>query len=688
MEGIIAKPGYDLEKFIDNPIDFLNEHFVDESSIGGLDALIVEVNEEIRRQDRKLLDVVKEKAISGELAHERFEKLQCATNDLIAKMAEIQVPTMRGEQSLKLLTADIRALNRAKSNICKTITHLKRILMLSTMLDSLRERAKIRKYDETAGLALVVRELYQLVSPLREASPVVRLLTKCNSILDDLKQQIVEDIEGIMGIGTTQSNLQVDVELHDICKCADSIDDSVRKQIATKYANYVRRGYEKAFSSSFDLKVLENISERFAWLRRTINEFDEKYSSDVPEHWDIQASGAWAFLDCCKNQVVASLTNAPNAIEASVILTTLLRCKEFEQELEYRISNYVTESQKVNRPSVEYPEVVPAESDSDIRKEPRKSLKGALSRCFENHLGSWVSSEEVQLEELYNRIISSKEDAVIMLVLRSAKELFSAISVRLKAVLAVSCEQTLFEMSMVFRRIIGKYQSHLQGRASSIEKGATLTTLAKQGGYIIATCDYATEMIEHLYDEIQEAIVPAYKEQINFTKEKEKINATKASVVKRLVDESCKFSPITPNIVAPLKKLELRVMDVIKTTIEHLPPGYLQYMTNKVTRGAMAHLKETIFSLDNATEGYCQQLLLDSYSLQKLLLESVKALVDPLPLGYVETTTAEMNKLQALLKVLNSPDASLGVFDALLIENGGCCTREELDQIVSIHRKR
>ncbi|GFE55217.1 vacuolar sorting-associated protein 53A [Babesia ovis] len=688
MEDVETKPRYDLEKFIENPIDFLNENFVDESSIAGIEALIVDVSAEIRNQDRKLMDVVKEKAISGELAHERFEKLQCATNDLIAKMAEIQIPTMRGEQSLKILTADIRALNRAKYNICNTITNLKRILMLSTMLDSLREKAKNRKYEEAAGLAVVVRELYQLVSPLREAPPVVRLLTSCNTMLDDLKQQIAEDIEIMLGLSTTQSSIDTPLELYEVCKCADAIDDTVRKQIAAKYGAHVKQSYENVFTNSFDLRILDNINERFAWLRRTINEFDEKYGTDVPEHWDIQASGALSFFDACRNHVVAALTSSTDTVEANVILNALLRCKEFEQELEYRISNYGGAPHPVDRVALEYPEVVPPPAKIDSESEPRKTLKGTLSRCFENHLGSWVANEEVQLEELYNKIVSSKDDAVIMLVLRSAKELFSAISVRLKAVLAVSCEQTLFEMSMVFRRIIGKYQGHLQERVSKIDKHATLTTLAKQGGYIIATCDYATEMIEHLSDEIVDFIAPAYKAQINFTIEKEKINVTKANIVKRFVDECCRFAPITPNIVAPLKKLEHRVMEVIQITIEHLPAAYLHYMTNKVTRGAMGHLKETIFSLDNANEGYCQQLLLDSYSLQKLLLEGVKALVDPLPLGYIDATTSEMDKLQALLKVLNSPDTSIGVFDALLIENGGCCTREELDQIMVIHRKK
>ncbi|ORM41553.1 Vacuolar protein sorting-associated protein 53 A [Babesia sp. Xinjiang] len=688
MEETENKPRYDLDKFIANPIDFLNEHFVDESSLGEIDSLIIDVSAEIRNQDRKLMDVIKEKAISGELAHERFEKLQCATNDLIAKMAEIQIPTMRGEQSLKILTADIRALNRAKYNICNTITSLKRILMLSTMLESLREKAKHRKYEEAAGLAVVVRELYQLVSPLREAPPVVRLLTSCNSVLDELKQQIIEDIEIMLDLSTTQSCLETPLELYEVCNCADAIDDSVRKHIASKYAANITQSYENVFSMSADLKILDNIHERFAWLRRIINEFDEKYGTDVPEHWNIQATGAWAFLDACRNQIVAALTSSPKPVEASVILSTLLRCKEFEQELDYRISNYGGSPRPIERTAMEYPEVVPSPKVATSDAEPKKNLIGALSRCFENHLGSWVANEEVQLEDLYNKIVSSKEDGVIMLVLRSAKELFSAISVRLKAVLAVSCEQTLFEMSMVFRRIIAKYQVYLQERVSKIDKNAPLSTLSRQGGYIIATCDYATEMIEHLNDEIVEAIVPAYKEQVNFSSEKEKINVTKANVVKRVVDESCKFAPITPNIVAPLKNLEQRVIEAIQTTIEHLPSGYLHYMTNKVTRGAMAHLKDTIFSLDNASEGYCQQLLLDSYSLQKLLSESVSVLVDPLPLGYVEATTAEMNKLQTLLKVLNSSSDSLGAFDALLIENGGCCTKEEIDQIMEIHRKK
>ncbi|GBE62563.1 vacuolar sorting-associated 53 A-like protein, putative [Babesia ovata] len=665
MDGIEEAPRYDLAKFVDNPVEFLNEHFTDECNFADIDALIAEVKGEMRQQDCKLMEVINDKAISIEMAHERFEKLQCATNDLIAQMAEIQIPTMRGEQSLKILTADIRALNHAKNNICNTITNLKRILMLSTMLESLRENAKNRKYNEAAGLAVVVRELYQLVTPLREAPPVVRLLTACKTVTNNLKQQVTEDLEIMLALGTAQKYMDTPLELEEVCKCADAIDEGIRQHIATKYAQYVTKSYETMFSTTFDLKTLDNINERFAWLRRTINEFDELYGTGVPEFWRIQATGAWAFFEACRSQVVAALTSSKEQLDANIILTSLLRCKEFEQELDYRLSNYDDTPRSVDRQAIEFPEAVPSpppQTDAPAN-EQRKPLKGVLSRCFENHLGPWVANEEVQLDVLYQKIVSNGDDAIIMHVLRSAKELFSAISVRLKAVLAVSSEQTLFEMSMVFRRSIGKYQVHLQDKLSKVEKHAPLQKVFKQCGFITATCDYVTEMLEHLNDEIVEAIAPAYKERVHFNAEKEKINVTKSKAVKRLVDESCKFAPITPNVVAPLKSLEERVVQVITLTVDHLPQAYLHYVTNKVTRGAMAHLKTTIFSLASVTEGYCQQLLLDSYSLQKLLLETVKTLVDPLPLGYLEATSSEMDKLQTLIKVLNSAASHTDAFE-------------------------
>lgn len=245
---------YDLSKFVDNPVDFVNEHFVDEYSISGIETLIDNVNAEIRKQDGKLMDIINEKAISGQVAYERFEKLQCATNDLIKKMADIQTPTLRSEQSLKILTADIRALNRAKTNICNTIVNLKRLHMFSTMLESLGEKAKHRKYNEAAGLTVVVRELCQLVQPLREAPPVVKLLTSCTSLMNDLKQQLTEDLEIMLSLNTSQGYLDIPLELEDVCKCADAVDDGIRKHIASKYAKYITQSYESMFPISFDLK--------------------------------------------------------------------------------------------------------------------------------------------------------------------------------------------------------------------------------------------------------------------------------------------------------------------------------------------------------------------------------------------------------------------------------------------------
>ncbi|KAK1444052.1 Vps53 [Babesia gibsoni] len=684
MEATDGKVQYDLSKFIESPVDFINEHFVDEYSLSGIESLISGMNEEIRKQDSRLMEMVKEKAITGQMAYEKFEKLQCATNDLIHQMADIQTPTLRSEQSLKILTADIRALNRAKINICNTIVNMKRLLMLSTMLESLGEKAKNRKYDEASGLAVVVKELCQLIQPLREAPPVIKLLTSCKNLMNDLKQQLIEDLEIMLSLNTTQGYLDIPLELEDVCKCADALDEDIRKHIASKYAKYITQSYESMFPMSFDLKSLDHINERFAWLRRIISDFDELYGNAVPEHWNIQASGAWAFFESCRSQIVSMLTTTDGPFEPSVLLTSLLRCKEFEQELDYRLMNYSKEKPPLQRHDVEFPEVMAGELPSKTPRQHERSLRGVLSRCFENFLGSWITNEEKQLQQLFNNIVSVAEDDVIMQVLRSAKELFTAISVRLKAVMAVSCEQTLFEMSMVFKRVIAKYQGYLHDRLGKLDKNNTLAIIAKRSGHIIATCDYCMESLEHLHDEIVEAIAPAYKELINFSVEKEKIAVTKSDAVRKFLDYNCSFGPIKPNDSSPLKELQERVLDVINLAAEHLPPGYLNYVTNKVTRGALSHLRNVIFSLTSATEMHCQQLLLDSYSLQKLLTEEVRKTVDPLPLGYMEAVTSEMGKIQTLLKVLNSPEGHTDAFDALLVENGGNCTREELDRILAI----
>ncbi|KAK1937229.1 Vps53-like family protein [Babesia divergens] len=671
---------YDLSKFVDNPVAFVNEHFVDEYSISGIETLIDDVNAEIRKQDGKLMDIINEKATTGQVAYERFEKLQCATNDLIKKMSDIQTPTLRSEQSLKILTADIRALNRAKTNICNTIVNLKRLHMLSTMLESLGEKAKHRKYNEAAGLTVVVRELCQLVQPLREAPPVVKLLTSCTSLMNDLKQQLTEDLEIMLSLNTSQGYLDIPLELEDVCKCADAVDDGIRKHIASKYAKYITQSYESMFPTSFDLKSLDNINERFAWLRRTINDFDELYGSGVPEHWHIQASGAWAFFESCRGQIVSMLTSSNDQFDPNVILISLLRCKEFEQEIDYRLVNYSDEAAPLERQSVEFPEVIPSPKNRTTSAAPHKSLKGVLSRCFENFLGPWIANEEMQLTQLYDKIISSSEDDVIMHVLRSAKELFTAIS-------ALSSEQTLFEMSSVFERIIQKYQLYLQDRLDKLDKTLAFPIIANKSGYIIATCDYCIESLEHLHDEVVETIAPAYRELMKFVAEKEKFIVTKSDAVKRFLDESCKFAPIKASSASPLKDLQERVMEAINLAVEHLPPCYLHYVTNKVTRGAMSHLKNAIFSLGCVTEGYCQQLLLDSYSLHKLLTEGVHEVVDPLPLGYMDAVASDVDKIQTLIKILNSPERDAEAFEPLLLDNGGNCTREELDQILAIQRK-
>lgn len=70
-------------------------------------------------------------------------------------------------------------------------------------------------------------------------------------------------------------------------------------------------------------------------------------------------------------------------------------------------------------------------------------------------------------------------------------------------------------------------------------------------------------------------------------------------------------------------------------------------------------------------------------------------------IGYVDAITMEMDKLQTLVKISISPNEykteidcefffikrNDNVFTAMLTENGGPCTKEEIDKILSISRR-
>ncbi|EKX74173.1 conserved hypothetical protein [Theileria equi strain WA] len=687
------KTTYDIDKLLENPVHFINEHFPDEYSLCGIDSLISELNEELEHQDKQLIKMFEEKAVTGQLAHEKFEHLQFATNELMLQINELQEQSKRGESSLKILSSDIRALHNAKINICDTILALKRLIMLSNTLDDLSETAKSRNYKETSGYIVILRELRELVDPLKNAPPVAKLIQKCDSLFEKLEEQLIEDLETALGLKMSELMDDNLPEINNMCVCADALGDSVRKHISQKFSSKLSQDYQNMFYLAFDLKTTDGINHRFSWIRRSINDFDDKYGESMPSSWGIQVSSTWLCMKKLRDQLGDILRESHQTLGANSVLSSLLRCKEFEEELDCRLSQYTNENaQSPESAPIEFPEALQLNSKV-TEKKIHKPFKGILSRCFESYLGPWIASEEVQLMDLLARIlVDDTKDSAIMMVLFSAKELFSAINTRFQATISISCEQTLFEMFLVFKRLIGKYQQYLKERAEKLQKNTDLKLFTKLSGYVIATCDYCLESIDGLSDEICEIIASAYVELVNFSVEKEKLTATKADAFKCLVDKMCQFSHNTDEIVEiygpsdELLRNEQQVLESIKHSKEHLPSTYLLHIVNKVPRSLMVHFKEILFSLNTVSDVLGQQLLLDAYELRKFLLEDIKQSVENLPAGYVQNVTSEMDKLQSLTKVLNTLEHNTEAYHALLIENGGSCTRDELDLILKIKK--
>ncbi|XP_953772.1 uncharacterized protein TA16785 [Theileria annulata] len=707
---------YDLNKLLENPVGFLNENFPDEYSFYAIDSLISQLDDEIRAHDASLIRLFEDKAVAGDRVHERFENLQLVTNKLEAKISEIKDQSKKGESSLKLLSSDIRALHNAKINICDTIVTLKRILMFSHMLDDLSKHAKERSYAEASAHVVVLKELRNSLNPLKKSPSVCKLLSSCDSLLHKLREQIVEDLEHKLRLKMLDAQLvEQQLQLDKLCLCADLLDETIRESISNKYSQHLKNLYENNFYHSFDLKTVDNLNHRFSWFRRTLNEYNEGVGLQIPMNWYIYEKSAIAFVQSLKSQLIVNfsyfenfiievLNESHQSLSANSLVSCLLRCREFEDELENKFRQNYSKAISENKDkvkaadSVEFPEVLSEVNEEEkVGKQPE--LGRMLSSCFENYLGPWIASEESQLDDLLSRIISDT-DSSIMFVFVSARELFSSINARLQVTMTISSEQALYEMFLVFRKIIAKYQQHLSGRFALVKRTTDLELLAKITGNTIATADYCLEMIDKLSDEIRDNISHTYSGLITFTNEKEKISAVKSDSFKLLLDFMCTFLPYSTeanlDVSGPsdlLLKNENLIIKRLEVSTKYLPSVYLYHITNKISRNALAHFKDFIFSLNSVTEVLTQQLLLDTFELRRFLTDKLKELLVTLPQGmvysvfsYMESILNEIDKIESMIKVLTTPNNCKESFEGFLTENGGPCTQQELDILLNIKR--
>lgn len=85
--------------------------------------------------------------------------------------------------------------------------------------------------------------------------------------------------------------------LSESCLVIDVLGDEARDRLITWYCNLQLKEYRNVFRGNEEAGGLDNISRRYAWLRRILGVYDEEHAQIFPGQWRVNEVLCKAFSD-------------------------------------------------------------------------------------------------------------------------------------------------------------------------------------------------------------------------------------------------------------------------------------------------------------------------------------------------------------------------------------------------------
>mmetsp|Transcript_10360 Transcript_10360/g.23370 ORF Transcript_10360/g.23370 Transcript_10360/m.23370 type:complete len:808 (+) Transcript_10360:89-2512(+) len=699
----------DAENF--NPVDYINKQFPNAASLGDLDPFVERLKAQQRQIDDDIRHAVRRQAVCGRRARADLAEAKAAVKELLDRIKTIKAKAEQSEVLVSDVCRDIKSLDTAKRNLTLTVTALKRLVMLVTALEQLRTLGATRQYQEASGLIFAVDELAGHFQDLSHVPRVADLLERKASIQGDLRNQLLEDYASLLGPEHSRHE-----GLESASHCVDAMGPSMRREVITQFCLSLLEDYKAIFEPPKEASGLETAERRYAWLKRTLREMEEKYQPLLPEAWKVPCSLCEHFCHLTRQHLVEVLSSSYSKVDPELMVRVLRKSIEFENDLARK---YPEEEEAK---TVQLQKSGGGDKADPADFAPR--FRGIISECFEAYLGTWVQHEEQELVKFLERACVQGQDKIVgqddekyeeededgsepRYLYSSAPELFAAMKTTMTKCTGFSTQKTLFDIFQVFRKIIAKYVDRLNAQLpkvkTALEPGTVQVVCT-----VVGTAEYCDETVPMLSESMLKVIDASYEERVTFAHEQELIGTAMASAMQVLVQSVERslddvFARMTKSNWAEFTKEEMvdqspyvgeigeRLSSQLAPVARYLSKLHYRFFCDKFVQSFVVRFISEIYKCRKISEEGAHQMLRDTSLIKTTLLEApvIAGQGRQLPTAYSNYVLREMGRAEAMLKVLGSKDIEHlppSAVGELLAESGatGAASIVDIDRLLSL----
>ncbi|KAI8990308.1 vacuolar protein sorting-associated protein 53 [Pilobolus umbonatus] len=650
-----AKSPLDSPDF--NPIEYLNKLFVNEQSLSSIDTVLTKLDAKLKETSGEAERLTDAQSTKGAYEGTRdLNRAKEAIQELFKKIQDIKAKATQSESMVQNITHDVKSLDYAKKHLTASVTVLKRLQMLVTAVDQLETVSNNKQYKESAQLLQAVIQLMQHFKSFKAVPQISHLSDRINNVQRQLETFVLRELEygfNIEGGLMTQNGV-----LHDACLTASVLGEDTKEKIIKRYVDLQLVNYRQIFRPMEEVSQVEQISRRYAFLKRILKSCDEEHANIFPAEWAVSGRICERFCDFTRSDLEQVMKN--NTPDVKGLLKALQLTIEFEGQL-----------------SKKYDKVGDEMLLFQIRVLTNMfHFEKRISAVFQPYLYLYIDTEDATIASMIDSYTESDthadvEDDGSMVVLPSSTDLFYFYRETLDQCAKFSKGQALFELSQVFAK-------HLISYCNTIILGGLKKPVGPEhfrfSSLALNTADYCCITTSQLEEKLKEEVEEIYTTKIDL----ERIRNSFMSAISMCIDATIRcleqsfdsqFSQMTRiswstiDTVGDQSDFITQIQDRIKRYITVFGRNianrrYFRTFCDRFAEIFITKYLVNIFKCKTISEIGAEQLLLDTHAIKTMLMDIPSMSNEPnttVPNSYIRIVNKGVNKAEVVLKTVMSP---------------------------------